>query len=411
MKDLLSKPPRSPRNTARISFLHRTVVEFLQNSAVWQGLLALTDPQNFDVNMFLGAYLIDIKTQASSEDVDTIKNPVWRSMRACLQYSSRLAETRNQLRTEFFIHELDRVMDHHWRKVGEFHTTSLSHFPASIDGEHGPTVVHWANSVFQTMEGIGDIPEYSDVDESIYSVAAGVGLIGYLKQGLSRPSTRLTMRQYQQCILTAIAGHAGNFKKNSSPSIRTSFARFLTTDSTVPLENYLDIIEILLDRISNSKDKMDSVDKAWSLVLKNTNKLFEYSCGFWNSFVEEEIALWAKLLTLFLRFKVDVNLKIELRAREGAHRQSALLIVTSLFKQLPPRATAMKSIRSARDHIVSIMAARGAIQRERVNGSLVQGPPEESSKIWKVKLSENEPKSSSSVTKGLRKRFWSFRQS
>jgi hypothetical protein len=197
------------------------VAEFLQTQAIWEELLTLTNPRNFDVNLsLLGAYLIETKTYPSNEVVDTRKDPIWRSMRACLQYG-RLTEVRQCLRTAVFMDELDAAMTHHWNSTREFHTEGMSYFPESINGSES---VHWATSVFRPTEGFGDLPEYSEADQSIYSLAAGSGLVHYLKEKLSRAPHSITSEQAQQSILAAISAHARNFERNSLPISGNSFA-------------------------------------------------------------------------------------------------------------------------------------------------------------------------------------------
>lgn len=103
---------------------------------------------------------------------------------------------------------------------------------------------------FRTMEGVGDIPEYSGNNQSRYSVAAGFGLYLYLKGQICQAPALLTPDRLYQCTLTAITCHARNFKKNSSPAQRNSYARFLTHDATVPSQNFVGISESLMGQLS-----------------------------------------------------------------------------------------------------------------------------------------------------------------
>lgn len=355
---------------SRITFLHRTVAEFLQNEEVWNGLLALRSKPKFEVNLsLLASYLIETKTHEIGEVVDTRIEPVWRNMRVCLQYG-RLAETQDPFRTSTFIDELDKVMEQHWKSAKEFHAGNLTYMTTDRDSRE-PS--HWGVSLFRTMDGIGDTPQYSESNESIYSVAAGYGLTNYLKHKLTRVPEGLLSGQIQQAVLMSVTGHARNFKANSSPRNKTSYARFLTDDADVPSENYVSITEFLLKLQPQKLEQERLVSFAWRHVLRLTSKLVEYAGGFWNSFVEEEFVLWCKLLDIFILLGADVNATIELGSREGAHRQSASLVIMTVFKQLPPMAISLRSIVASRDHLKTLLEARGARKKEWLNGKLLQG--------------------------------------
>ena len=73
---------------------------------------------------------------------------------------------------------------------------------------------------------------------------------------------------------------------------------------------------------------------------------------------------------------VDVNARVEIGNRPGAHQQSALLVVMKLFKQLPPHATKFRPVVSARDTLKDLLKARGACRRQWQNGKLISGPRE-----------------------------------
>jgi len=150
------------------------------------------------------------------------------------------------------------------------------------------------------------------------------------------------------------------------------------------------------------------VSTAWTQALKLTTKLAGYSGGFWNSFAEEELVLWAKLLKGLILLGADVNATIELGAREGAHRQSAGLVIMTLFKQLPPQAISMRSVMASRDDLKALLEARGAIKKEWMNGKLVLGAEKPPSPA--MACSSQNSASMSSTGKGFRNRFRAFRR-
>jgi hypothetical protein len=400
-----SLDPKLRSINSRISFLHRTVAEFLQNERVWNGLLALTRKQSFEVNLSLSAaYLMETKTNKSVGIVDTRHDPIWRSMRASLQYA-RLAESLNPERTSIFVDELDNVMASHWQTTREYHAGGLT-FGTTIPGTSDQA--HWAVSVFRTWDDVGDLPQYCDANESIYSVAAAHGLINYLKHKLSEDSEGFICGQTEQALLTTISSHARNFKKNSTPDARNSYARFLTNDGIVPSENYVAITCFLLKRLLKEQERGTVLSTAWGQALKLTTKLAGYSQGFWNSFVEEEIVHWVKLLEELVLLGADVNATVELGARPGAHRQSASLVIMTLSRQLPPQAISLRSIIASFDNLKALIEARGAIKREWLNGKLVLGVERTSTST--TACSFNGCTSPPPTRKGFRHRLSAFRK-
>jgi hypothetical protein len=211
-------------------------------------------------------------------------------------------------------------------------------------------------------------------------------------------------------VLSTLSSHARNFKKNSTPASRNSFARFLTNDAVVPSENYVALISFLLRRPLPGLERQKVVSTAWIQALRLTTKLVGYSRGFWNSFAEEELVLWAKLLEEFILLGADVNATIELAARGGAHRQSASLVIMILFKQLPPQAISMRSITASRDSLKKLLEARGAIKTEWLNGKLTLGAEKPPSSTMASSSEASISVSKSSTGKGFRDRLRSLRR-
>lgn len=355
---------------SRITFLHRTVAEFLQNEEIRNGLLLLTSESNFEANLsLLAAYLVETKTHKADEIIDTRYDPIWRSLRACLQYG-RLASKKNPIRASRFIDEIDQVMKQHWQSVKEFHAGNVT-YPIVCHETLGRS--HWGVSLFRTVDGIGDTAQYSQSNESMFSVAAGYGLSDYLIHKLSDNFGNMSLAQRQQATLMSLTNHARNFKINSSPRTKTSYARFLTDDADVPSENYVIITELLQKEGALKSHQQQIISFAWTYTLLLTTKLGEYSEGFWNSFAEEELLLWCKVLEMFILLGADVHTTIELGSRHGAHRQSAALVIMSVFKQLPYRATDLRPITTSKDRLRTLLEARCATKKEWVNGKLVQG--------------------------------------
>jgi len=177
--------------------------------------------------------------------------------------------------------------------------------------------------------------------------------------------------------------------------------RFLINDGVVPSENYVSITNFFLKRLLHKPEHQTVLSIAWSQALKLTTKLAGYAEGSWNSFVEEEIVLWVKLLEDFILLGVDVNETVELGARPGAHRQTASLIIMSLYRQLPPQAVSLRSIVASRDSLKALLEARGASKKELLNGKLVLET--ETTPASSMACSSKGSTSPSSTRKGFRK--------
>lgn len=358
---------------SRVFFLHRTVVEFLQSPNIWNGLLRLTSEIAFDPNIsLLNAYLLEVKTNTAEKSVDVCDSVIWRSMRSCLSYA-RLVESTGGGSQAIYINELDLAMSHHWSTIDQWYDQDPENCFSPM-GSSQPN--HWACSALRILEGLGDTPEYSDADTTVYSLAASAGLVLYLREKWAQNRMAITAGQARQIVVAAISSHARNFKEKTSPRSRDSLSKFVEHDGTVPSENYVKIVEFLLQQDTNAFQDAKGKAKIWILALNRTCVLDDYSQSFGNSSVEDEIVLWSKMLEIVISSGADPNARIELGESPGVHQQSALCIISSLFTQLPSQSSAQPVVTSAQDRLLRLLKARGALEREWLYGRLVKGPPE-----------------------------------
>lgn len=358
---------------SRVVFLHRTVVEFLLTPNIWNGLLALTADLGFDTNVtLLGACLLEVKTNEPGKAVDVSGNPIWRSMRACLQYA-RLAETTSGRSQTAYLDELDRVMSYHWSTIERWYDED----PEICFSPLGSSQPHdWACSRLKSIEGLGDTPEYSDIETTVYSLAAGSGLLLYLREKWMHDTSSITAAQARQIVIAAVSCYARNFKEKTSPPSRDSLSKFVQDDGTVPSENCVKIIDFLLQQRAHTRDGVKGKSKIWLLALHRTYRLDDYSQDFWSISVEDEIVLWTKMLEQILLSGADPNTRIDIGERPGGHQQSALLVISRLFSQLPFRTITPPAVLAAQDRIQGLLKTRGALEREWLNGRLIKGLPE-----------------------------------
>ncbi|KAF2470006.1 uncharacterized protein BDR25DRAFT_35993 [Lindgomyces ingoldianus] len=88
-----------------VSYLHRTVKDFLQSQEIWDYIVAGTG-SSFDPNRSLcGACVFRLKTMAPGEDM--IRR-IWRIMPLCMKYAKALEESSGEPQV-LFLHELDRL--------------------------------------------------------------------------------------------------------------------------------------------------------------------------------------------------------------------------------------------------------------------------------------------------------------
>ena len=353
-----------------VSFLHRTVAEFIRDERIWNNLIALTAGLKFDTNVALvGACLAEVKTNAEEETVNVSSNRIWQSMRSCLQYA-RLAEKSAQCSQTEYLDELDRVMRHHWSNVRQWHDGSARmSFPTETKGVRN----HWSCSIGVLVDDFHGVAEILDADASICSLAARAGLTLYLRETWPRHCQFLTESQVQHALKTVIVSHANNFKEKVQSSSENTFSTFITDDGSVASETYVSMLRFLLEQTANLQYGQRVRSEIWLQALKHTDRLVKYSAGFWNTPAEDEIALWSNSLAILIEYGVDPNAEIDIGNRLGAHQRSALLVIMTLFTQLPTQVGTMRSIVAKRNDLRQTLESLGAHQKEWKDGRLVKG--------------------------------------
>lgn len=361
---------------SRVSFLHRTVAEYIQMPEIWDGLLALTMKSGFDMNVsLLSASLCEIKTNVVQGIVDTGQHWVWRNLHTCLLYA-RLSESSTRVTPKAFIDELDRVMEHHWAGVTrwQYWDSRKMDFEISYSGVQSG---NWTCSIFPGLDRRNETEDMTTIPSTaatINTVAAHAGLALYLRTRLEEDTSSITAKQLEQIAFGAISNHALNFQEKALGATKDRFAIFVQDDGTVPSETYVDILELVLRPEAFGDTWQETRGNVWLVAFRNTTKLVEHAQGFGDESTEDALVLWARMLENLARLGMNPDTRMDLEPVPGAHQQSALLVIMNLFEALPARRAYLRPSEASRATIKSLLEEQGARQREWIYGKLVRGP-------------------------------------
>jgi NACHT domain len=100
-----------------VTFLHRTVIDFLRDVEVWNYILSLNIDADFDVNVsLLSSCLALLKMHVVGAIVDSRYDSIVKDTHHCLTYCALAQKTTNRSQARF-LEELNHVMHQHWASV------------------------------------------------------------------------------------------------------------------------------------------------------------------------------------------------------------------------------------------------------------------------------------------------------
>lgn len=182
-KGLLVKSQRDIANY-EVQFLHKTVVDFLEQPVIWEDLLLLTSKSDFDPNVaLLSSSLLEAKCAPLEINTLIDESSVWLSLVRGFNECA-LAEISTNKPQDLLLEEFDTVMDYHWRAIRGW--LPRYRLPFNESG-------HWSNFV-PSSESSRGWPHGGLQCDSLLSIAASFGLILYVEQSLQKESgTRRTV--------------------------------------------------------------------------------------------------------------------------------------------------------------------------------------------------------------------------
>lgn len=132
----------SSRSRAIVTFLHKSVFDFLRIDAVWQGLLTMSLGTPFDANVaLLNACVAEVKISRAPVQIIPGEDDFWAYMRHGLEYARRAEQLTGRAQS-LLVDELDQVMTENWKDAGEYYVESLDQW-CPVDPS-----VHWAVAEF-----------------------------------------------------------------------------------------------------------------------------------------------------------------------------------------------------------------------------------------------------------------------
>jgi hypothetical protein len=198
--------------TQEVNFLHKSVVDFLEQPEIWN-ILQSTAPYSFNASLSLaGASLRYIKMIPVEPDTNVDFSLVWESLVRGLN-DLLLAEDFAELAIVDLLEEFDDLMYHHWRAVEGW----MPRFGASLDD-----MKHWAHLV-PSETAINGWPHGGPTYSSIFSLACRFGLKGYVKHFLEKEQSTLAQIALNRIVCDIeVPGKSSTLRANQLDILRRS---------------------------------------------------------------------------------------------------------------------------------------------------------------------------------------------
>lgn len=318
---------------SRVIFLHRTVVEFLQNPNVISDLLLHTTAIGFDPNIALAkGFLIDVKTQPPVESPD-VQSPAWQSMRRCLLFC-RIGENDTSQRTEVIIKELDKIMK------ARYNTPIKKSVDQNSQGDGGgqnsssllsssssSQKFDWTATELMRPCFLGNFKGFDLSQASIFVLAATLGLRQYVFDRCTSGPSKMKFAQVQQAMRAVVFRASCLTKELISPQQSDSWASMVEAEKgREGLKTYNCIVDDLLIAGADPNHSL-GVDgySPWALALTFTETLP----------ISNKALDWYAMLSLFLAFGADPNESIKEEDRHLIRHKTVLsMLTTKISKHL-----------------------------------------------------------------------------
>ncbi|KAI0914756.1 hypothetical protein F4823DRAFT_571536 [Ustulina deusta] len=179
------EPQQMGGGFGEVHFLHKSVIDFLEQPEVSLELRRLVSGSGFDPNVSLAsASLREIKAAEPEFQTSVDTSLIWTILIRCL-HECVMAEDSTSHTQELLLEELDTTMNYHWREIGGW----IPRFGRSLDD-----MGHWSYLVpsadAETHWEHGPMPY-----DSLFALACQFGLHRYVKGVLDRSSEELMLER------------------------------------------------------------------------------------------------------------------------------------------------------------------------------------------------------------------------
>lgn len=272
---------------ARVSFLHRTVAEFLRKSYVSKEVIQSMVDEDFDPSISLAkCFLADIKTSENIKSMDFIRGSSWNSMQRCLN-CCRFTTPSTAEQLMHVVDDLDKTMSRRWK--------AIDRWEESFAETDQTTVIvtqkfDWSLSELRQTYRLGNFDEFSDLQASMLVLAATMGLTDYVRYKCSSNEFDSDRSQLQQAML-AVVYSACRVVEIESDLLSQQYSHITSIEKRGTMENYFGTIQSLLDAGASPDQPVGRKGSTpWMLALQETEQMT------FNS----EVPAWADILRLFL---------------------------------------------------------------------------------------------------------------
>lgn len=313
---------------ARVSFLHRTVAEFLRKSHVSKEVIQSMVDKDFDPSVSLAkCFLADIKTSDNTKSMDFIKGNSWNSMQRCLN-CCRFTTPSTTEQVMHIMDDLDKTMSRRWK--------SIDRWEESFTESDQTTVIvaqkfNWSLSELRQPYRLGNFDEFSDLQASMLVLAATMGLTDYIHYKCNNKEFVTDRSQLQQAML-AVVYSACRVIEIESDSLSQQYSNITSIEKRGTMENYSGVIQSLLDAGASPDQPVGRKGSTpWMLALQETEQM-----GF-----NSEVSAWADILRLFVLSGADPHgSAIEKKPQLILYRSALGVIVSKIqdchSKNIPP---------------------------------------------------------------------------
>lgn len=306
---------------SQVTFLHRTVVEFLRNSDVWSDLTNFTRPSAFDPNVALAScFLLDIKTLSDPNTVPFYFTGIRSRMKRCLNFC-RFAERTTSQSHMRLVDELDRVMTVHWNSIRMLplgsESTSYVTTKCKREWDYNESYT-WTHVELSETAGIYHETEFTEAPYDMSVLAATAGLAVYYKEKCVREGSVADYLQIQQALMSAVYC-----------AFNTPFNGFHLADVIRSREDYVEAIRHLLDMGANPNQRAsERTLSSWEIVLWGMDKLIvDYEDMF--ILAIEEIYVGIEIIKIFLDHGADLDAHTQLKVEDEVHSPIHPLYIAS----------------------------------------------------------------------------------
>lgn len=336
-----------------VVFLHKTVVEFLRSTSIWDEMLSLTAGTDFDpAQALLRSCVLLTKTSPSLPVIHMDKSLVWQSMQMCLDCSVLVKSS--DLSSTTYLDELNRVMSRHWKRAWTCHSSR---------GTHQATG-HWATAM-----------SFFDIEpDSFLTLMVTRGLAFYINDKLYDSD-----------------GNIGNLNSLMKVALRCFILTWDHLSVSHLVMGHSRIVANLLEYGVDPNQAIEGDLTAWELTLKQLATVLKHRERFVQHFNPDgHSQILLNLMVCMIMAGADPNARIVYQTKRYRGRsfpvelrESALAIIERVawmpqwWTESPPKPSTQLIIKEYQDRIALLLTERGAISRQWRDTELVKGRMED----------------------------------